>query len=123
MLRLKKEEVITESVIDQKRSNVLQFAAQKAIAIDRQAIDRLTLDQIAGLGDAARGSTPGLCRGGQGARPRDRARSSDGNGKTGRGALGEPPGTHEPAPRIDSSTGRSRASGGPASDHKRTGKK
>jgi hypothetical protein len=54
MLRLKKEEVITESVIDQKRANVLQFAAQKAIALDRVAIDRLTLDQIAGLGDAAR---------------------------------------------------------------------
>lgn len=54
MLRLKKEEVITESVIDQKRANVLQFAATKAIALDRQAIDHLTLDQIAGLGDAAR---------------------------------------------------------------------
>jgi hypothetical protein len=54
MLRLKKEEVITESVIDQKRANVLQFAAQRAIALDRQAIDHLTLDQIAGLGDAAR---------------------------------------------------------------------
>jgi hypothetical protein len=54
MLRLKKEEVITDSVIDQKRANVLQFAAQKAIALDRQAIDHLTLDQIAGLGDAAR---------------------------------------------------------------------
>jgi hypothetical protein len=54
MLRLKKEEVITESVIDEKRANVLQFAASKAIALDRQAIDYLTLDQIAGLGDAAR---------------------------------------------------------------------
>ena len=54
MLRLKKEEIITDSVIDQKRANVLQFAAQKAIALDRQAIDHLTLDQIAGLGDAAR---------------------------------------------------------------------
>ena len=54
MLRLRKEEVITDSVIDQKRANVLQFAAQKAIALDRQAIDHLTLDQIAGLGDAAR---------------------------------------------------------------------
>ena len=41
-------------MIDQKRANVLQFAAQKAIALDRQAIDHLTLDQIAGLGDAAR---------------------------------------------------------------------
>jgi hypothetical protein len=54
MLRLNKEDVITESVIDQKRANVLQFAAQKAIALDRQAVEHLTLDQIAGLGDAAR---------------------------------------------------------------------
>ena len=54
MLRLKKEEVITASVIDEKRANVLQFAAQKAIALDRQAVEHLTLDQIAGLGDAAR---------------------------------------------------------------------
>jgi hypothetical protein len=54
MLRLKKEEVITESVIDEKRANVLQFAAQKAIALNRQAVEHLTLDQIAGLGDAAR---------------------------------------------------------------------
>jgi hypothetical protein len=54
MLKLKKTETITASVIDQKRSSVLQFAAQKAIALDRQAIAELTLDQITGLGDAAR---------------------------------------------------------------------
>jgi hypothetical protein len=54
MLRLKKDEVITASVIDQKRAGVLQFAAQRAIALDRQAVEHLTLDQIAGLGDAAR---------------------------------------------------------------------
>ena len=75
MLRLKKEEVITELVIDQKRANVLQFAAQKAIALDRQAIDHLTLDQIAGLGDAAReGRLPAFVEAAQRARARDRAR-------------------------------------------------
>ena len=54
MLKLKKEEVITGSVLEEKRSNVLHFATQKAIALDRQKIEGLTLDQIAGLGDAAR---------------------------------------------------------------------
>lgn len=54
MLKLKKGETITASVIDEKRSNVLRFAAQKGIGLDRTAIEHLTLDQIAGLGDAAR---------------------------------------------------------------------
>lgn len=54
MLKLKKSETITASVIDEKRSNVLRFAAQRAIALDRHAIEGLTLDQIGGLGDAAR---------------------------------------------------------------------
>jgi hypothetical protein len=54
MLKLKKHETITASVIDEKRQNVLRFAAQRAIALDRRAIEALTLDQIAGLGDAAR---------------------------------------------------------------------
>jgi len=54
MLRLKKGETITASVLDEKRANVLRFAAQRAIALDRQAIEGLTLDQISGLGDAAR---------------------------------------------------------------------
>ena len=53
-LRLKKEEVITAGVLDEKRANVLHFAAQKAIALDRHAVEGLTLDQIGGLGDAAR---------------------------------------------------------------------
>ncbi len=53
-LRLKKEEVITAGVLDEKRANVLHFAAQKAIALDRHAVEGLTLDQIAGMGDAAR---------------------------------------------------------------------
>src|SRR5215471_5428819 len=54
MLKLKKGETITASVIGEKRGNVLRFAAQHAIALDRQAVQGLTLDQIAGLGDAAR---------------------------------------------------------------------
>lgn len=54
MLRLKKGETITASVLDEKRSNVLRFAAQRSIALDRRAVEALTLDQIAGLGDAAR---------------------------------------------------------------------
>jgi hypothetical protein len=54
MLQLKKTETITASVIDEKRSNVLRFAAQRALALDRHAIEALTLDQIGGLGDAAR---------------------------------------------------------------------
>jgi hypothetical protein len=53
-LKLKKEEIITASVLDEKRANVLHFAAQKAIALDRHAVEGLTLDQIAGMGDAAR---------------------------------------------------------------------
>jgi hypothetical protein len=54
MLKLKKGEFIAGGVIEEKRSNVLRFAAQRGVALDRQAIEHLTLDQIAGLGDAAR---------------------------------------------------------------------
>lgn len=54
MLKLNKGEKITESVLDQKRANVLRFAARNAISFDRRAVEGLTLDQISGLGDAAR---------------------------------------------------------------------
>jgi hypothetical protein len=54
MLKLKKGESITSSVLDEKRGNVLRFAASRGIALDRRAIEHLTLDQIGGLGDAAR---------------------------------------------------------------------
>jgi hypothetical protein len=54
MLRLKKTETITASVLDEKRASVVRFAAQRALALDRQAVEALTLDQISGLGDAAR---------------------------------------------------------------------
>jgi hypothetical protein len=58
MLKLKKGETIAVGVINEKRSGVLQFAARHAIALDRRRIEALTLDQIAGLGDAARDGVP-----------------------------------------------------------------
>ena len=54
MLKLRKSDTITSSVIDEKRSNVLRFATQHGLAFDRRAIEHLTLEQIGGLGDAAR---------------------------------------------------------------------
>jgi hypothetical protein len=53
-LKLQKSETITASVLDEKRGHVIRFAAQRAIALDRRAVEGLTLDQISGLGDAAR---------------------------------------------------------------------
>lgn len=55
MLALNKDEVITPNVLDEKRALVLRFAASKSIPLDRRLVEALTLDQIAGLGDAARG--------------------------------------------------------------------
>lgn len=54
MLKLKKDDVITDSVIAAKRDGVLRFAAAQGLLIDRRAIDDLTMAQISGLGDAAR---------------------------------------------------------------------
>ena len=54
MLALGKDESISDSVIEEKRALVLRFAASKGIGIDRRLVEALTLDQIAGLGDAAR---------------------------------------------------------------------
>lgn len=54
MLKHGKTDTITSSVLAEKRGNVLRFAAAKAIQIDRRMVETLTLDQIAGLGDAAR---------------------------------------------------------------------
>jgi hypothetical protein len=54
MLKLNKGETITVSVLEEKRANVIRFAAQKALQLDRRAVEALTLDQISGLGDAAR---------------------------------------------------------------------
>jgi hypothetical protein len=53
MLKLKKGETITASVIDEKRRGVLRFAAQHGIAVERRAIEHLSIDQIGGLSDAA----------------------------------------------------------------------
>jgi len=54
-MKLGKGEVVTASVADEKRSGVLRYAAAQGIAINRQGLEALTLDQITGLGDAARG--------------------------------------------------------------------
>jgi hypothetical protein len=54
MLKIKKGADITASVIDEKRRNVLRFAAQHGLALERRAVEHLGLDQITGLGDAAR---------------------------------------------------------------------
>ncbi|MDD5059475.1 MAG: hypothetical protein PHQ60_16585 [Sideroxydans sp.] len=54
MLSLGKNEVVTKSVIAEKRSGVMQFAAAKGVAVDRHALEALTMDQIAGLAEAAR---------------------------------------------------------------------
>ena len=53
-LKLGKGEVVTASVADEKRNGVLRYAAGKGIGINRQALEALTLDQLSGLGDAAR---------------------------------------------------------------------
>lgn len=54
MLRLGKSDIITRSVIDEKRAAVLQFAAAKGVPVDRHAVEALTMEQIAGLSEAAR---------------------------------------------------------------------
>jgi hypothetical protein len=54
MLKLQKGEVITSDVFDEKRNQVIAFAARHAIAVDRQAVFDLTFEQISALGDAAR---------------------------------------------------------------------
>jgi hypothetical protein len=41
-------------VLDEKRAGVMRFAAQKALPLDRRRVEQLTIDQISGLGDAAR---------------------------------------------------------------------
>ena len=53
-LKLGKAEIVTASVADEKRGNVLRYAAGKGLAVNRVALEALTLDQVAGLGDAAR---------------------------------------------------------------------
>lgn len=63
MLKLNKDDEITDSVLDEKRAGVLKYAAQKAISLQRDAVYGLTLDQIAGLSDAARaGNAPAFAQ-------------------------------------------------------------
>jgi hypothetical protein len=52
--KLGRSENITENVIETKRRNILTFAASKAIAVDRNAVQQLGWEQIAGLSEAAR---------------------------------------------------------------------
>lgn len=59
MVAEKKMVDITGSVIEEKRSGVLRYAARQALAIDRHAVEALTLDQITGLGEAARSEQTG----------------------------------------------------------------
>lgn len=59
MVADKKMVDITGSVIEEKRSGVLRYAAKQGLVVDRRAVEDLTLDQIAGLGDAARAEEQG----------------------------------------------------------------
>jgi len=58
-MRLGKGEVVTASVADEKRGAVMRYAAAQGIAVNRQGIEALTLDQITELGDAARSGDKG----------------------------------------------------------------
>lgn len=115
MLKLKKGETITASVLDEKRSNVLRFAASKGIPLDRRAIEHLTLDQIGGLGDAAReGALPAFVQSAQAlglevrqgepppaspsSAPDNAPPTSGRGGRRQRQAQSEPPPPEEPPP-------------------------
>lgn len=55
MLKLDKNKmVLTPGLLAEKRGNVLRYAAAQGLPIDRRRLEILTLDQISGLGDAAR---------------------------------------------------------------------
>lgn len=54
MLKLGKNETITGSVIEEKRSGILKFATKNALPVDRQALGDLGMDQISGLSEAAK---------------------------------------------------------------------
>ena len=45
---------LTQDVLGEKRAAVIRYAASKGLSLDRQQVERLTLDQISGLSDAAR---------------------------------------------------------------------
>lgn len=54
MIELGKDVNLTGSILEEKRAGVLRYAASNGIGVDRRALEALTMDQIAGLGDAAR---------------------------------------------------------------------
>ena len=58
MLELGEGVVITEDVIEEKRSGVLRYAAQHAIPVNRATLQAIGFDQISGLSDAARTGLP-----------------------------------------------------------------
>lgn len=60
MLKLGKNEEITASVVDAKRRGVLRFAAVRGIPIERRSLEAITLEQIAGLSEAARTGQDGV---------------------------------------------------------------
>jgi hypothetical protein len=66
MLKLRKNDTITDSVIDQKRSVVLQFATKHAIPLLRERVNDLTMDQISGLAQASHeGKVPAFAQAAQ----------------------------------------------------------
>lgn len=52
-------ETITGSVLDEKRDGVLKFGAAKGLVINREVLETLLLEQIAGLSEAARTKNDG----------------------------------------------------------------
>ena len=54
MLALGKDNIISASLIDEKRSAISRYATSKGLGLERRAIEALTLDEISGLSDAAR---------------------------------------------------------------------
>ena len=54
MLKLQKSEVITDSVIEQKRKGIMTYTASQGIPLLRHVVNDLTMEQIDGLAEAAR---------------------------------------------------------------------
>jgi hypothetical protein len=54
MLKLQKSEVITDSVIEQKRKGIMTYTASQGIPLLRHVVNDLTMEQIDGLSEAAR---------------------------------------------------------------------
>jgi hypothetical protein len=54
MLKLQKGEVVTDSVLEQKRKSVLAYTANQGIPLLRHMVNELTMEQIEGLSEAAK---------------------------------------------------------------------